>query len=197
MAKRTARSYRIAARKGWKTRVKGSWIRASRTAIKPGERVRISWQSFGESQTLGRVSVNASGYKDFFPRVTTGYTLTARGYGQVSVRGVTVYVEEEKLREYFVVLIFTTRKRGKTVTRRLYEAIVTMPDGSTDEEILKAYQEKIQEQHPKLHNREIERLLFGPNAGRTIKIVPRDTPGSDVPSGSIRANDARKPKKRK
>jgi hypothetical protein len=99
-------------------------------------------------------------------------------------------------REYFVVLIFSTRKRGKTVTRRLYEAIVTMPDGSTDEEILKAYQQKVQEQHPKLHNAEIERLLFGPNAGRTIKIVPRDTPGSSVPSGSVRANDARKPRRK-
>lgn len=101
------------------------------------------------------------------------------------------------LREYFVVLNFSTRKRGRTVTRRLYEAIVTLPDGATQDEILKAYQQKVQEQHPKLHNAEIERLLFGPNAGRTTKIIPRDTPGSDVPSGSIRANDARKPKKRK
>jgi hypothetical protein len=98
-------------------------------------------------------------------------------------------------REYFVVLIFSTRKWGRTVTRRLYEAIVTLPDGATDEEVLAAYQTKIQEQHPRLHNREIERFLFGPNAGRTVKIIPRDTPGSNVSAGSVRVNDARKPRR--
>lgn len=93
-------------------------------------------------------------------------------------------------REYFVVANYPKKKGEKQ--KRLTEAIVTLPDGATDEEIKKAYGQFLIEK--KWNPRSVENLLREP---LKFKIVPRDIPGSDVPSGSVRVNDARKPKKRK
>jgi hypothetical protein len=175
--RRTAASYRAAALKGWRTRHKNKRKRSN--AAKKG------WQ------TRRKAAVAQS-------RKRSGRKTPLREPQRKGGRGTKQPVPTN--REYFVVLIFETRKRGKMQRRRLWEAMVTAPDGSTDEKVIEKYAEWIQQNEKSLHNINIERMLYGPNRGRKIeiKVVPRSEP-TDEPAG-VQRNDSRpidRPKRRR
>ena len=99
-------------------------------------------------------------------------------------------------REYFVVVLFRTRKRRKEVDRRLQEVIITARDGAPESEIKQKYSDWLFE-NTKWKAQDIYSLVHAPNAGRRVevRVVPRDEPTGKPPG--ITANDARNPKKRK
>lgn len=204
MAKRRSRAdRRRSALKGWRTRRRNERDQPKRSRLvshSPARRTAV-----GEGKRGGKTHPSSRKSKEFQRRSAAAKLgWKRRRRREKDQRGSKRFVTSTHVegaarkaapanREYFVVLLFKTRTKGKEQTRRLREAIVTLPDGASDEEIKKAYAQWMLE-NSNYSAEDIYRLVFAHNRGRSIdmRIVPRDEPSAG-PAGAVRDNDARNP----